>query len=163
MPQYYRHSCMVSFIVSRQILWHLSHCRILYWCPRSHTLDYLYVLFSWLEKYIPYPCLIIVRSSTKNSSIGRYVMVFTIFMLYVLATILLGELWAFVHHAFIDEGQNCYTLYLDMNIHSPMLTQQFLVTGITFCISTFITDSSLVGNKRCLSYKIANHYSDLHL
>ncbi|PBK63594.1 hypothetical protein ARMSODRAFT_1023796 [Armillaria solidipes] len=88
--------------------------------------------------------IFIVRSSTKNSSIGRYVMVFTIFILYMLATILFGENWASVHHAFIDEGQNCYTIFLDTNDFSPMLVRQYLMASITSCISTFIADSSLI-------------------
>ncbi|KAK0436461.1 hypothetical protein EV421DRAFT_1739658 [Armillaria borealis] len=63
---------------------------------------------------------IIFQSSTKNSSIGRYVMVLTILVLYVLATIQLG-----------------------LDGFSPMMIHQQLVIGIIACIGTVIADSSL--------------------
>ncbi|PBK63612.1 hypothetical protein ARMSODRAFT_1023814 [Armillaria solidipes] len=86
----------------------------------------------------------IFRSSSKNSFIGRYAMVFTIFTLYILATIVLGEFWTHMHQAFITEGQNCYTVFLELNGFSPMANQATLAAGITSCISTFIADFSLI-------------------
>ncbi|SJL06623.1 uncharacterized protein ARMOST_09965 [Armillaria ostoyae] len=86
----------------------------------------------------------IFNSFAKNSSITRYMMIFIILMLYILTTILLGELWASIYHAFIDEGQNCYMIFSELDGFSPMINQSAWVTGITSCISTFIADFSLI-------------------
>ncbi|KAK0447375.1 uncharacterized protein EV420DRAFT_1713622 [Desarmillaria tabescens] len=86
----------------------------------------------------------IFRGSTKNASIVRYVMVLAIIALYVLATIALGPLWALTRHVFIDEGQNCYTVFLELDSLNPTVIQTRLVINITACISTFIADSSLI-------------------
>ncbi|KAK0234661.1 hypothetical protein EDD85DRAFT_969542 [Armillaria nabsnona] len=86
----------------------------------------------------------IFRSSTKNFSIGRYIVVFTIFALYVLSAISLGKNWTYLHHAFIDEGQNCYMVFLGVDGFGPMGLHQQLENGITSCIGTFIADSLLI-------------------
>ncbi|KAK0234649.1 hypothetical protein EDD85DRAFT_955483 [Armillaria nabsnona] len=80
----------------------------------------------------------------QNTSIGRYAMVLAILALYILATIELGEFWADIHHAFIDEGQNCLMVYKQLNESTPTGYQLRLTTGITACISTFIADFSLI-------------------
>ncbi len=84
-------------------------------------------------------------------------MILVIIVLYVLATILLGELWTYTHHAFIDEAQNYFTVFMELNGFSSTENHAALVAGITSCISTFIADFSLVSNKKTLLYKIANH------
>ncbi len=89
--------------------------------------------------------------------------VVTIFMLYILTILDFGKSWAFIHYVFIDEGQNCFTAFVAINGLDPIVNQTRLVNGIASCISTFIADTSLVGNKRSLSSKTANHYFDLHL
>ncbi|PBK98550.1 hypothetical protein ARMGADRAFT_1130721 [Armillaria gallica] len=86
----------------------------------------------------------IFRSSIKNTSIRRYAMVLAIFALHILATIWLGYAWAFIHHAFIDKGQNCFTVFMELNGFSPMAVQATRAAGITSSISTFIADSSLI-------------------
>ncbi len=154
---------MVSIIVLRKIPWYLSHYRTLHWCPRYYTLEHLYILSSWLVNYVSYSHLIIVRSSIKSISIGRHIMVLTIFALYILTTVIIGNDWAHTQHAFINEGQNCLTIFLKLFDISPAKKQEILINGITSCISTFIVDISLVGNKRPLSYMIANHYFNPHL
>ncbi|KAK0234650.1 hypothetical protein EDD85DRAFT_969533 [Armillaria nabsnona] len=84
----------------------------------------------------------IFRSSI--TSIGRYAMCLAIFALYILATIWLGNAWAFLHHAFIDKGQNCFTVFTELDGFSPMAIQETWTSSITSCISTFIADSSLI-------------------
>ncbi len=101
--------------------------------------------------------LIVVSSSTKNF-IGRYAMILVIFALYSLATISLGEFWAIIYHGFIRE-QNRYMIFTEFSSFTPMVIQEKMATGITSSISTFIADSSLVGNRRSFWYKIANHYN----
>ncbi|KAK0473578.1 hypothetical protein IW261DRAFT_1423499 [Armillaria novae-zelandiae] len=86
----------------------------------------------------------IFRSSTKNSSIVRYVLVFAIFMLYILATIELYKIWASLHYAFIDQGQNCYMAFVGLDGHSPMIVHHQLTIGIVAGISVLIADSSLI-------------------
>ncbi len=90
-------------------------------------------------------------------------MVLAIFALYILATVAIDNEWATTHHAFIDEGQNCFTIFLELFSISPTTNQAALIVGITSCISTFIADTSLVGNKRPLSYMIADCYLNPHL
>ncbi len=68
-----------------------------------------------------------------------------------------------MHYAFIDEGQNCYTVFTAIRGFNPIANQTLLVDGIASCISIFIADTSLVGNKKPLSSKTANHYSNSHL
>ncbi|KAK0226792.1 hypothetical protein EDD85DRAFT_795112 [Armillaria nabsnona] len=86
----------------------------------------------------------IFRISTKNTSIGRSIMLVAIFALYILATIALGEVWAFTHRAFIDGGQNCFTVFSELDISSLTPKRESLALGIIACISTFIADSSLI-------------------
>ncbi|KAK0502340.1 hypothetical protein EDD18DRAFT_1427185 [Armillaria luteobubalina] len=85
-----------------------------------------------------------VRRSFPNPHIGRCLMLLAISMLYILATIQLGETWAFIHYAFIDEGQNCYMIFMGVDSHSPTRFHEQLATGIISCISIFIADSSLI-------------------
>ncbi len=109
------------------------------------------------------PYLVIVGSPTKNFSIRRCVIIVTIFVLYTFYISSFGKYWAFIHHAFIDEGQNCYTVFMAINGFDPIVRQEKLVDGITACTSTFIADTSLVSNKRPYSSKTTNHYSNSHL
>ncbi len=90
------------------------------------------------------PYLVIVGSFIKNSSIGRCVIVVTIFMLYILTILDFGKCWALMHYVFIDEGQNCYTVFIAIDGVDSIAKQAKLVNGIASCISTFIADSSLV-------------------
>ncbi|SJL16133.1 uncharacterized protein ARMOST_19652 [Armillaria ostoyae] len=131
--------------------------------PPHLTDDDIHVIFERLDMYLDTTILqalihgfytgvlsvtlwAIFRNFEKNTSIGcqRYVMVVTIFALYLLATISLGEYWVLMHHAFIDEGQSCYTVFMELNGFSPMASQDVLVASITACISTFIADFSLI-------------------
>ncbi|KAG7442240.1 uncharacterized protein BT62DRAFT_996787 [Guyanagaster necrorhizus] len=128
--------------------------------PPDLTDDDIHAIFESLDVYLNttilqalthrlYTGILIVTfwsifRSTKNSTVGRCIMVLAISSLYVLASVALGEVWAFTHHAFIDEGQNCYTVYSELNGFSPMSTQATLAAGITSCISTVIADSSLI-------------------
>ncbi len=89
--------------------------------------------------------------------------VVTILVLYTLTVSNFGKYWAFIHYAFIDEGQNCFTAFVAIDGVDPIAKQAKLVNGIASCISTFIADTSLVSNKRPLSSKTANHYSHSHL
>lgn len=74
-------------------------------------------------------------------------MILVIFALYSLATISLGEFWAIIYHGFIRE-QNRYMIFTEFSSFTPMVIQEKMATGITSSISTFIADSSLVGNRR---------------
>ncbi len=129
----------------------------------SHSGASVCSVFLTCKLYILTPYLVIARSSTTNTSVRRYIMVLVIFVLYVLATITVGEIWAYTHHAFIHEGQNLYTVLAGFDGISPMGIQERLILGITSCISTFIADSSLVGEERLLPYKITDYYFNLHL
>ncbi|KAK0436453.1 hypothetical protein EV421DRAFT_1980957 [Armillaria borealis] len=86
----------------------------------------------------------VFRRSIKNLSMGRYAMILIIFVLYILATISLGKFWEYAHHAFIDEGQNCYTVFVELDGFSSMSIQENLTVSITACLSTFIADTSLI-------------------
>ncbi|KAK0218758.1 hypothetical protein IW262DRAFT_1297903 [Armillaria fumosa] len=86
----------------------------------------------------------IFRSPTKSISIGRYIMVLIVLALYILATVARGDDWAIIHYAFIDEGQNCYTIFLGLVGFGPMQTQNNQVLDVTGCISTIIADCSLI-------------------
>ncbi len=81
-------------------------------------------------------------------------MVLTILALYILITVTTGDNWAYTYYAFINNGQNCLTIFLKLFGASPAVNQEILVNDITSCISTFIADFSLVSYKRSLSYKI---------
>ncbi len=68
----------------------------------------------WLVNYVFYSYLIIVRSSIKSISIGRHIRVLTILALYILITVTTGDNWAYTYYAFINNGQNCLTIFLKL-------------------------------------------------
>ncbi len=80
-------------------------------------------------------------------------MALTIYGTVGIPTIWLGNTWAFLHHAFINKGLAGHqVLFMGLNGFSPMAIQATRAAGITSSISTFIADSSLVGNKKFLFY-----------
>ncbi|PBK96148.1 hypothetical protein ARMGADRAFT_1061787 [Armillaria gallica] len=67
-----------------------------------------------------------------------------IVILYGLSTILFGVNWAFLHRAFIGQGDNCYTVFKTYLDFGPWWKAYYLVSGITGGISTFLVDITII-------------------
>ncbi len=65
-------------------------------------------------------------------------------MLYVLSTISFVEEWAFAHHAFIQHGDNCYTVFRATEDFSPWWEVNQIVGAITGGITMLLADIAIV-------------------
>ncbi|KAK0222370.1 hypothetical protein IW262DRAFT_1380110 [Armillaria fumosa] len=67
-----------------------------------------------------------------------------IIALYILSTIGLGSSWSFKRRAFIQNGDNYYSVYTVIVNNSKWFRLDFLVGGITGGLSTFLVDIAII-------------------
>ncbi|KAK0244837.1 hypothetical protein EDD85DRAFT_979883 [Armillaria nabsnona] len=83
-----------------------------------------------------------IFTSTKRSQ-GTFLRTIII-MLYVLLTITFLEEWAFAHHAFIQHGDNYYTVFRAMADFSPWWEVNQIVGAITGGITMLLADIAII-------------------
>ncbi len=71
----------------------------------------------------------------------RRAMVIVIILLHALITINFSATWSYIHSAFIQNGQNFWTVYLKLNSADQAVTWEM---GITASIGTILTDLYMV-------------------
>ncbi len=72
-----------------------------------------------------------------------------IIMLYILSTIMFTMTWAFVCRAFIQYGDNYYSVFSALMDDGPWWRASFLIGSITGGISTLLVDVTIVRQPMC--------------
>ncbi len=65
-------------------------------------------------------------------------------MLYILLTTAFGSSWAFEHRAFIEHGENYYSIFTALIDPVPRCRTYIVTSGITGGISTLLVDTTIV-------------------
>ncbi|PBK96217.1 hypothetical protein ARMGADRAFT_1142952 [Armillaria gallica] len=81
--------------------------------------------------------------STPKKS-GNSFLITVVVTLYVLTTITFGVDWAYQRRAFIQNGDNFFTVFSALQAVSPWWNASQLVIGITSGLSTFIVDITII-------------------
>ncbi len=81
-------------------------------------------------------------SSPKKS--GNAFLLTVIITLYVLTTVAFGFDWAYQRRAFIQNGDNFFTVFVALEAIGPWWRASQLVDGISGGLSTFIVDMTVV-------------------
>ncbi|SJL17100.1 uncharacterized protein ARMOST_20642 [Armillaria ostoyae] len=81
-------------------------------------------------------------STSKKS--GNSFLLSVVITLYVLATVAFGVDWAYQRRAFIQNGDNFFTIFFALQAICPWWRASQLVIGITGGLSTFIVDITII-------------------
>ncbi len=102
-------------------------------------MDYMFVHLPVVEctDLISHPV-----STPKKS--GNAFLLTVVVTLYVLTTVTFGVDWAYQRRAFIQNGDNFFTVFFALQAVSPWWKASQLVIGISSGLSTFIVDITIV-------------------
>ncbi|PBK96223.1 hypothetical protein ARMGADRAFT_1061800 [Armillaria gallica] len=81
-------------------------------------------------------------SSSKRS--GKAFLLAVVITLYVLTTVTFGFDWAYRQRAFIQNGDNFFTVFVALDAIGPWWTASQLLGGINGGVSTFIVDITII-------------------
>ncbi len=102
-------------------------------------MDYMFVH----PPVVQYTDLISHPVSTPKKS-GNSFLLTVVITLYILMTVAFGVDWAYQRRAFIQNGDNFFTVFFALQAISPWWRASQLVIGISGGLSTFIVDITIV-------------------